>query len=107
MENERPPGLVGLTGKFGFLKEAKKAGNICGGKEIYLYGSGSTGLMRVGREVGEVGRENGGSSGIAGCRGQFDLLQKTPQAGKVGGGRATFQFISFRDIFLFKFPFLR
>jgi hypothetical protein len=50
------------------------------------YGSGSTGLMRVGREVGE----NRSPPGLSSCSSQVHLLHRTQQAGRMGGGKEAY-----------------
>jgi hypothetical protein len=49
-KNGGPPGIVGCSGQPGLLQGTQQAGKIDRGKEAYTYGSGSTGLMKVGGE---------------------------------------------------------
>ena len=61
-----------------------------GRKKTYLYGSGLSGLLEVGREVGE----NDGTVEIGDYSGQLEVSQRTQQALKLGTGRTASQYDS-------------
>jgi hypothetical protein len=50
---EVSPGPPGCPEQLGLLQRTWQAEKIGGAREAYLYGSGSPGLMKVDREVGE------------------------------------------------------
>jgi hypothetical protein len=56
----RFPGTAGCSKQLALLQSAQQAGKMGGGREAYLYGSGSIGLLKVGREV----RKNEAPPGI-------------------------------------------
>lgn len=44
-------GIAGCLGQLGMPQRTQRAGKMDAGREAYLCGSGSSGLMKVGREV--------------------------------------------------------
>jgi hypothetical protein len=51
VEDWRSPRIAGCSGQLGLPQRTQPAGKRVGGRETNLYGSGSTGLMKVWGEV--------------------------------------------------------